>query len=763
MLLDLTLTQEPLQLAGTARYTLIARRRPDQPLMLQADELRIDSVRVGRTPADFQLVPFEQARDTLMVPLDAAAVQPDMVFYVEVAYQTAPERPSAFRASSTPQGTYVWADGARTHPTPWFPRIDQPADKLTSEVILRVPEAMDAFAAGERVTEAQAMETRVSHFFQDQPHAVDHLAFVAGAFEVYATEAVLTNGRRLSILAAGPPDRAALLGTTLPHVPDLLAFFAREFGVVYPWPALTVAFVPRLDEPRHHGTGVLVLPEGLLRDADTLLDADELRVWAEAIARQWTDHVVTPVPSASALLRDGLARYMALRYAGEAMGTEAASAIRDTLQRCAAAPLVDPRPLVVEAPSVDPNDAEILTCRAAAVMQQLHRELGPSTFTDVVRSYMRRHAFWAADADAFRSALLAAGGDTPSGLALLDPTFRWAPVVLRAAYEPAGQRLRLTPVGDSALPPGFELPVLAVARDGVDTLVVSRGPQDVDLARSPWFLVADPEGVWPVPVRVEQSPAAWVAQLRNAPAAVHRADAAHALRTFADDPALGIGLREALRTEASPRVRQAILETLGVLPPSSSISTLLTAHCADDDALVRAAALRSLRSHPASPASLACAFDRAQNDRAAVVQAEAVRTLVVQRAPDAADVVRSALVTPSRREQIRRAALESVARSPLSPREAEALLLRHARADLPLIVRSTATRLLGGLPSSETIRAHLREALAAPEPELRRSAIQALREHGDEASTVLLEARVDHEPCPTLRRLIMQDRGPASN
>ncbi len=160
--------------------------------------------------------------------------------------------------------------------------------------------------------------------------------------------------------------------------------------------------------------------------------------------------------------------------------------------------------------------------------------------------------------------------------------------------------------------------------------------------------------------RTSQPAAGWVAQLRHASFPAARFAAAQALRSLPPDPALILGLRTSFGEEPNVRVRAAIVQATAHLASGGAADRALAA--AYEDALpeVRHAVLASLNRALSSPALIALALRAAQTDADPSVQAEAVRALARMRAPEALQVARSALITPSRNEIIRIAGLDAL-------------------------------------------------------------------------------------------------------
>lgn len=176
----------------------------------------------------------------------------------------------------------------------------------------------------------------------------------------------------------------------------------------------------------------------------------------------------------------------------------------------------------------------------------------------------------------------------------------------------------------------------------------------------PRFVAVYPETRGVMESRISQPAAGWIAQLRHASLPEARFAAAQALRSLPPDPALMLGLRNAFDEESDVRVRTAIVQSMAHLASGGAADRALAAAYEDASPDVRNAVLASLSQTLSSPALIAMALRAAQTDTDQSVQAEAVRALAKMQAPEALQVARSALITPSRNEIIRIAGLDAL-------------------------------------------------------------------------------------------------------
>ncbi|HEX7072234.1 MAG TPA: HEAT repeat domain-containing protein, partial [Rhodothermales bacterium] len=278
-----------------------------------------------------------------------------------------------------------------------------------------------------------------------------------------------------------------------------------------------------------------------------------------------------------------------------------------------------------------------------------------------------------------------------------------------------------------------------------------------ELDMPPRFVLPNPDFTVMAEFRVDQPASAWVAQLRYALEPASRVLAARALRAFTSDPALLVGLKNAFDVERHHAVRREIVGTMRFLPNDSAKERALLDASRDDHAAVRENAVAALSDLGGSQSVADRLFELAQNDPSYRVQSQAVVALARIGAPTAVDVFRSALITPSFREYVRRAAFQALTYLELPANEEYRIANEHSRPGQPTEVRSAAIRHLGVLAADQRRALDRLIALANDATyDVRRAVIAALETVEDPRAVEALEARLTEEPEPKLRELLRE-------
>src|SRR5262249_3137983 len=127
--------------------------------------------------------------------------------------------------------TQVFSQGEAEHARGWFPCIDRPAERASSELTVSIPRTWVAFAAGERVDVSEDGERRVEHWTMPMPHASSLTSLTGGEF-------VGQEGGWGGVpLAFGSEPRyAEWIPAAFDETDEILGTFSSITGIRYPYP-----------------------------------------------------------------------------------------------------------------------------------------------------------------------------------------------------------------------------------------------------------------------------------------------------------------------------------------------------------------------------------------------------------------------------------------------------------------------------------------------------------------------------------------------
>jgi len=280
-----------------------------------------------------------------------------------------------------------------------FPCWDEPAFKAVFAVTLVVPEGWAAVSNSAVASERPAGPGRRAVTFADTIRMSPYLvAFVIGELE--ATDPVWVGKTPLRVWCV--PGKQRLARFALDAAAFCLRFFEEYYGIPYPGDKLDLLAIPDFAAGAMENLGAITFRETALLVDEAAASHAELErvadVVAHEIAHMWFGDLATMAWWNGIWLNEAFATFMEM-LAVDAWKPEWERWVTFGVSR-AAALAVDglhaSRP--IEFPVEAPQDCEamfdVLTYeKGASVLRMLERHLGPDTFREGVRLYLRRHAY----------------------------------------------------------------------------------------------------------------------------------------------------------------------------------------------------------------------------------------------------------------------------------------------------------------------------------------------------------------------------------
>ncbi|MBL8861374.1 MAG: HEAT repeat domain-containing protein [Planctomycetes bacterium] len=759
--LDLELDPAARALRGTCRLRLWPARAGLNVVELDLVGLEVETV----TDTEGRGLSHEHRDGKLRVQLSAPTAAEEYVEVV-VRYGGRPVKGLYFAGDRGAGPTQAWTHGQCSDARAWFPCVDEPWERATSELTVRVPRGWSVIAAGERLERredgAGATETWRTTF----PHPAYLQTLVAGEFALLES----TRGG-IPLLFAAEPRLAPQLEAAWGETGAILAFLGSVTGARYPYPKYAQTAVDGFLYGGMENLSATTLHAGAVSDPAGLLDDPPTGLVAHEAAHQWFGNLVTCADWSHAWLHEGFATYYASRYTAHARGADEFLLEMDDhragwLARDIGA---NRRPLV----HLGPGDP-ILSFLSGHVYQggavrlhHLRRLLGDEAFDRGVRRFVGLNAGRSVVTDDLRRAL-----EESSGRDLAAHFRRWFEGLGHARVEFAARHdavrgelvIEVRQVQDDApFPLLLEVEVATAAGVRVERFELAEraGRLRVPQLAAPRWARLDPACALPGTIVETRTFAEWLELLRWAPDAAGRRNAARVLARHVRDhadagvrAALAHGLAFALEGDASPAVRRAALEALGRPRTAVERERLLLRAEQDPDAAVRAAAFRALEpvgTDAADPGTLAelARVARAEIARAVSHAATGAALGALVRAERAAalEFLVAELAVPSAHGQRAARVLAEIGRLP-DPRATAVLRAAALDESLPDPARRAALAALGPRAARDAgVRADLLSILDTPRSALRLEALAALGQAraSDVEARVRLHARTTHD------------------
>ena len=605
--LDLEIDAVARTISGRASVRFVARRDGVARVELDLAGLEVRSVRDARGAP----LAFERVGEVLAVELPRALARGE-AGEVEVEYGGAPRKGLWFAAERDGVPTQAYTHGQPDESRWWFPCVDHPSDRATSEVAVTMPAGWRALAPGELVERGERAGRAFERWRMHVPHPAYLVSLYAGEIELREASC-----GGLPLAFAASPRHADLIDGSFAETCGILRWLEELCGLPYPFPKYAQACAAGFPFGGMENASATTLSETALVDERLARDAPPTALLVHEAAHQWFGDLVTCAGWDEVWLNEGFATYCAALYVERTRGPGAFGvemrAIRDAwLERDVGA---NRRPLVWES-CRDPQDLFFSGHAYQGGATRLHllrSVVGDEAFFRGVRLYLARNQGRSVTSEDLRLAL-----EESSGVALGELFDQWVrsrghPVVEFAwAFDPrlSAVRARVVQTQDPSdgTPRAFRFPLeisvrtklgartsrFAVERRAEEFLIPCDGP--------PLAVEVDPRG-W-IPMRLSQSKTAaeWLAILRASNAAVSRADAARVLGEALgsagpelDPVPVERALAERLDQDDEPAVRAAAARALAPRSEREAVRVALArAASRDAEAAVRVAALEAL-------------------------------------------------------------------------------------------------------------------------------------------------------------------------
>lgn len=232
--LVLTVDPEGKTLSGVCHTTVEAVADDVAEVFFEAQDISIGRVSLAGSATELAI---EHSEHGFKVKLPASLKRGDKT---DIAVEYSLKSPKAGIYFTGPTGLYpdkphqVWTQGQDEDSHFWYPvaGADYPNHKMTSEVVVTVPERFTALSNGKLVAERADEEagTRTYHWLQDRPHVSYLVTLAVGVFT-----RISDSYKDLAVDLYCDPSLVAQGKAYHKVTADLVALYSRLYGVEYPW------------------------------------------------------------------------------------------------------------------------------------------------------------------------------------------------------------------------------------------------------------------------------------------------------------------------------------------------------------------------------------------------------------------------------------------------------------------------------------------------------------------------------------------------
>ncbi|HYE03553.1 MAG TPA: M1 family aminopeptidase [Phycisphaerales bacterium] len=582
----------------------------------------------------------------------------------------------------------------------WFPTHDSPNERLSTELVVTVPEGFAVSSNGRLIGKARTAPAELPeglrgavspdrryatyHWLQEKPHVPYLVSLVVGKFDI-----VEIGQGAVPMPVYVPEGAGRLVRQTYGRTPEMVRLFERLLDEPYPWDRYAQLVVWNFHAGGMENTSATTMYDTAVLDERALLDGDLDGLISHELAHQWFGDLLTCKSWEHIWLNEGFATYFTHLWFEHRDGPEAYRAgVWANLKEIAE----QDKPLAPFQPAMCSKEyrhswetfrrAANPYPKGAGVLHMLRLKLGDEVFFRGLAAYVERHKLGLVDSDDLRVAL-----EEASGLSLQRFFTQWCErpglpeLKVTSAYNSASGQTTISVEQRQNIDgynPAFvlDIPLYVALDDGSVTrpwITMDTRSASISFTTPspPRYIAVDPELHSLAIVDQEQPVAAWTEQVRAGPTVIARLRAAEALGAMdsSDVPAGATDLLASLALDpgAYHGLRSQAIETLGALGADVALDRIMSR--TPDDARVRRTLVGQLpgmveRARAGGTGdpdrALGVLVRAAAHDPSYACSAAAVRGLGRLRAVEHRAVILAALATPSQHDQVRQAALEAL-------------------------------------------------------------------------------------------------------
>ncbi|MCK4873775.1 MAG: HEAT repeat domain-containing protein [Phycisphaerales bacterium] len=553
----------------------------------------------------------------------------------------------------------------------WFITLDHPNERLTTELLIDVPEGFIAISNGMLVDSQTRAGRSVYHWHQSKPHCPYLVMLTVGRFDV-----VEGRWRELPMTCYMPIGQADRVERTFGRTSEMLAFFEEVTGRAYPWDRYD-QIVVRDSVPRGmENTSATTYYDTIMLDERALLDGDMDWLIAHELAHQWFGDLITCRSWDHIWLNEGFATYLNALWMEHSDGLDGyQQAMMYAFDGVLESDSTDEPIGMVSNIWSDPWEsfgrAACPYGKGAAVLHMLRMMLGDDVFFEGLRRYTDRYAFEVVETNDLRRVMEQVSGRSLGrffdryvhgpGLPELTVDLSWD----EAASELV-VRIEQTQTID-ARTPAFDiaLPIWIETEDQQRAVTIRcderSASRRIVLDGQPTIVAIDPE-MTVLHKRAYRKPLGWwLAQLHDGPTLHAKRTAAEALSGFDQPRAIDALSSVVLDEDAHWIVRDAAVTALSQLVSSRAGDVLLElTEAGVADASVRRAVVTAVAGLDRDGVDALLAGFVLSDESYGVVE-EAIVQLGVRGGSEHLPIILDALDRESQHDAIRQAALWALA------------------------------------------------------------------------------------------------------
>jgi aminopeptidase N len=286
----------------------------------------------------------------------------------------------------------IWTQGETEASSAWFPTIDKPNQKTTSEISMTVDAKYTSLSNGKLIAQKNNKNgTRTDTWKMDVPNAPYLFMMAVGDFKIFKDS---YNGKEVSYYLE--PKYAPYAKQIFGKTPDMMNFYSKMLGVEYPWVKYAQIVARDYVSGAMENTSATLHGESVQKTERELLDSNGESTIAHELFHQWFGDYVTAESWSNLTMNESFATFGEVLWHGHDAGQDAEDRSRyEKLQNYLRSSKNGDSPILARFHYKDKDDMfdNISYSKGSIILYALKNQMGDAAFFKSLNHYLTTNAF----------------------------------------------------------------------------------------------------------------------------------------------------------------------------------------------------------------------------------------------------------------------------------------------------------------------------------------------------------------------------------
>ncbi|WP_316635511.1 M1 family metallopeptidase [uncultured Flavobacterium sp.] len=298
----------------------------------------------------------------------------------------------------------IWTQGETEASSAWFPTIDKPNQKTTSEIAMTVDAKYVTLSNGKLTAQkANKNGTRTDIWKMDLPHSPYLFMMAVGDFKIFKDS---YNGKEVNYYLE--PKYAPYAKQIFGKTPDMMKFYGKMLGVEYPWVKYSQIVARDYVSGAMENTSATLHGEYVQKTERELLDDNQESTIAHELFHQWFGDYVTAESWSNLTMNESFATFGEVLWHGHDAGQDAEDRSRyEKLQNCLRSSKDGVSPPLARFYYKDKEDMfdNISYSKGSIILYAAKNQMGDEAFFKSLNRYLTTNAYKTGESHQLRLAM----------------------------------------------------------------------------------------------------------------------------------------------------------------------------------------------------------------------------------------------------------------------------------------------------------------------------------------------------------------------